>query len=250
MTDAPDPSDPQPSPEADEPQAGEAPAQTPAEAPPATPEATLSAEEVAEGNLPWTVELYADRARFLGPERVEHTLSREGIREQVDLITGLTLRRILMAPLRGVSDRKDALRFDAAAWETLCDWIRWPQKTDLVQLLRRRTSTAVLVGVVFIVSAFVNEAAMTSALQKPYIALGAWLIGVWGLSKAVPHRIVFLLDSGAYAVIAAGLGTALRARFAWMDAILFMLVMGLVASGINNYKTYRTLRDDEPAPAL
>lgn len=201
----------------------------------------LQAEEVAANSPVWTIELHPDRLRFVPPEGSAHELPRDTVLDQTEVVMGLSLRRILLANLRDPK-RKDAFRFDHDSFDQLTEWLGWPRSKDLAKALKHRNSTNLLVGIVFIASAFMNTSVRGTEQGNIYIFFGVWLIMVWMASRARPGRLLFLLDSGVYALMALALGAALGSGFDWISGVLFVCCAGLVATGVNKYAVFKGLK--------
>ena len=214
------------------------------------PELTLTAFQNAAGRPTWTLELYGDRLELSRGDRRE-TVARADLSDQVELIDGVLLSRILAVTFDADAPTKRTLFvLEAEAFAQLSAWIGPPTRKVLGRVLREKLSPfwTIPVGLLWAYLAFLprrgDPSVASPDAQALTLGLTLFLLGV--LSRLVRHRVLLL----GYAVWFAAFSAYCVLDFRETDSIVSMVLaavsIGLASSGLAQFQRF-ALMAEEPA---
>jgi hypothetical protein len=213
-----------------------------------TPLHTFNAFQNAAGRPKWTVELYGNRVVFSHRGRRE-TVQRSEATEQVELIDGLLLRRILAVAFdpKAPGDRT-LFVLDAEAFQKLDRWIGPPTRKILARVLREKLSPywTVPVGLLWAYLAFLprrgDPSAASPDVQALVLGLTLFFLGIF--SRLVQHRLLLLGYAGWFAAFSAYCVLDYLETSSLVSVVLAVVGIGLASSGLGQFYRFAVMADE------
>ena len=164
-------------------------------------------------------------------------LSRDEVGKSVVIMDGLFFRRT-------VSFKKPVgkiLRMDAQSFEAFADWFGYPPMLRLC--LKQRYSWIIAIGVLFVLSSMPlpgdPQKGILPISWKPLdFGLGTSLVLIGILSKKLPHRIYFLLDSVWFLLLSISTVHDILKDSSPFWLIIVLVQLSLVASGYLSWRRF------------
>jgi hypothetical protein len=199
--------------------------------------------EITEATTPekkWTLSLYPDYFRLETADREPEEVDRAELRQRVQTLDGLILRRVLVVTL---GKKKVIFRLQPEAFEAVSEWIGPPTREDLKLSLKRRFSWVLPIGFLFVLTAL----PIGDLPWEPVsLGLGLALILTGTLAKVWPHRIFFALDSLWFSFLAANSIWLLANEWNWLQFVLLLVQLALVQGGWREYRRFAPERMGTP----
>lgn len=167
----------------------------------------------------------------------ESVLLRDSI-DELDLLDGPVITRLLR-----LKRAKVTMQLDAKGFQAIWAWVGQAQM--LKKVLKQRLSWYLALAAIFIVGSLPMAADPDAgvdavAFDLESALLGAALLVLGAASRLWPHRVLLLLDSAWFVVLA---GTGIRDIIVGFSSIywspLILLQLGLVYSGVLLWKRLR-----------
>ena len=203
--------------------------------------AEITALEMPDWRNQWKLLLHPDRLRLdaQSDEPVQEVMRAE-LAEKVRLTRSLSMKPCVTVKL-GKKTRSFYLTHDDFA--ALKEWIGPPTAADLKVALKRRFAWVLPIGILFVVTSLPMRGDPAAGIEpSPFdllgFTLGASLILLATLSRRIPHRNFFLLDSLWFQVLAGDLVYRICTGSSWVWVFVVLLLVSLARSGILEYRRF------------
>jgi hypothetical protein len=209
------------------------------EHPPDEPLARYKINEAAKRDSQWTLFIFADRLEFEAADGRVRELPWDERHGRLQLQDRAFLMRRVVVAKAG----KKSLMFQLPpeAFERLKAWYGPLTVDDLKIALKRRLGWVIPIGILFILGA---APIGPNQFEPVTFGLGMGLILTGTLSKLMPHRIFFLLDSLWFCTLAATSIVILIDDWGWLRAAFLALQINLAWRGFQEFHRFAP----EPAP--
>jgi hypothetical protein len=207
------------------------------EMPPDEPLARYSIHEAAAPDKRWTLFIFADRLEFEAADgRLRELLwdDRHGRLQLQD--RAFLLRRIVVLK---AGNKNIMFKLPPEAFERVKAWYGPLTVDDLKIALKRRMAWVIPIGILFI---FGSAPIGNNPFEPVTFGLGVGLILTGMLSRLVPHRIFFLVDSLWFCTLAATSIVILLDDWNWMRAVFLVLQIHLAWRGFQEFHRFAPVR--------
>jgi hypothetical protein len=219
---------------------------------PAEPDVpTFDVKEVGHEKPGWKLSLPPHRLRL---DRADGSPPFDVWRDQFPQAVRLLKRfRVLSVklPLDGHKPKSVLLQLDDPTFRAVDYFIGPPTSEHLRLELKNRFSFAVMIGVGFVILAFLPTrdspwVGAGHARFDPYLlGIGAVLVIAGALSKLVPHRIFFLVDAALFALFAVRSVERILHGGSWTWWLYMLVTAWLAFSNLQQFRRFANMR---PAP--
>jgi len=217
---------------------------------------TFELKEVGHEKPGWKLSLPPHRLRL---DRADGSPPFDVWRDQFPQAVRLLKRfRVLSVklPLDGHKPKPVLLQLDDPAFRTVDEFIGPPTPEHLRLELKNRFGFAVIIGVGFIVSAFLPTrdspwVGAGNADFDPYVlGIGVVLVIAGVLSKLVPHRIFFLVEAALFGLFAFRSVERILHGGGWAWWLYLLFTLWLVVFNLQQFRRFANMRPTpEPSPA-
>lgn len=212
---------------------------------------TFDVNEVGHEKPAWKLSLPPHRLRL---DRADGSPPFDVWRDQFPQVMRLLRRfRVLSVklPLDGQKPKSVLFQLDDPTFRAVDEFIGPPTPEHLRLELKNRFPFAVIIGVGFVISAFLPTrdspwVGAGHARFDPYLlGIGAVLVLAGLLSKLVPHRIFFLVDAALFALFAFRSVERILQGGSWMWWLYMLVTAWLAVSNLQQFRRFANMR---PAP--
>lgn len=196
----------------------------------------------------WKLQVFPDVLRFDSSDGKAHVdVVRSATSEKTTIHDFLFMKRCLEVK----ADKKRVFQFSPVDFATLMDWIGPPTERDLGAALKRRFAWILPVGILFVLSSLPLSGDPAAGIEPlPFdpisCGLSIGLIAVGVVSRFVAHRVLFLVDSLWFLILAGSTTYNIFAGSNWLWMIMVLLQISLVASGVKQYRRFQPARPSAP----
>ena len=208
------------------------------------PSAEMEVVDVLANKRQWTLRVFPQLLRFdASNEQNSVEVSRRDLPEKTTIHDSLLMRRCVEVK----TDKKRVFQLSRDDFAALLGWIGPPTHRDLVAALKKRFVWVLPIAVVFVLTAmpFSGDPAAGMdpiAFDPLWFGLGISLLAVGVVSRFVPHRIFFLVDSLWFLIlVGAALYDIAFTGASWLWFAIVPLQISLVVGGVKQYRRFHAV---------
>jgi hypothetical protein len=203
------------------------------ETPPDEPLARYKISEAAKPDSRWTLFIFADRLEFEAADGRVRELPWDERHGRLQLHDRAFLMRRLLVLKAG--KKNIMFHLPPEAFDRVRAWYGPLTVDDLKVALKRRLGWVIPIGILFVLG---SAPLGNNDFQPVSFGLGIGLVLTGTLSRLVPHRIFFLLDSLWFCTLAATSIVTLIDTWSWLRAVFLVLQIHLAWRGFQEFHRF------------
>ena len=199
---------------------------------------------------PWRLTLLTQYLRLDGPEGERFEVSRDKSPDQVELMKAWGGGVILTVK----TPKRLVFGLDAVQQAAVEGWLGPPTQGVLQAALKKRFSFGLALGALFIVSSVPisgdpDRGVADVPFDPLFFTLGLVLVALRVVMKLWPHRVLFLVDSFWFLVLAAKVVYDIAHGSSWLWVFVALLCAVSAYSGIGQYARFKGVQGEtSPRP--